>query len=83
MKTLEIVQEMLMVEFELTPEQVQPGSKLTDLGVDSLATIEFLFLLEDRFKVDLNNNPAPIESVGDIAVEVDRQVAKKISGAAA
>ena len=83
MTTLETVQEMLMSEYELAREQVQPAAKLADLGVDSLATIEFLFLLEERFKLDLNSDPTPIETVGDIAVEVDRLLAKKVGGAAA
>ena len=79
MSTLAIVQEMLVAEFELRPEQVTPEAKLADLGVDSLATLEFLFKLEDRFKLDLNNDPTPVETVADIASEVDRLLAKKVA----
>ena len=79
MSTLATVQEMLVAEFELKPEQVTPEAKLADLGVDSLATLEFLFKLEDQFKLDLNNDPTPVETVGDIASEVDRLLAKKVA----
>jgi acyl carrier protein len=83
MNTLEVVQEMLMSEFDLTRGQVDPESKLAELGVDSLATIEFLFLLEERFKLDLNSEPVPIVTVADIALEVDRMLARKLDGEAA
>ena len=77
MNTLAIVQEMLVAEFGLKPEQVTPEAKLAELGVDSLATLEFLFKLEDKFKLDLNTDPTPVETVADIASEVDRLLAKK------
>lgn len=77
MTTLETVQEMLIAEFDLAAEQVVPGAKLVDLGIDSLATLEFLFKLEDRFKLDLNNDPTPVETVAAIADEVDRLLAQK------
>ena len=77
MTTLEIVQEMLITEFDLTAERVVPDAKLVDLGIDSLATLEFLFKLEDRFKLDLNNDPTPVETVAAIADEVDRLLGQK------
>ena len=79
MSTLAIVQEMLVADFELKPEQVTPEAKLADLGVDSLATLEFLFKLEDQFKLDLNTDPTPVGTVADIASEVDRLLAKKVA----
>lgn len=82
MNTLATVQEMLCAEFDLKREQLLPDAKLVDLGVDSLATIEFLFKLEERFALDLNSDPAPVETVGDIASEVDRLLAAKSAAAA-
>ena len=77
MTTLETVQEMLIAEFDLAAGQVVPDAKLVDLGIDSLATLEFLFKLEDRFKLDLNNDPTPVETVAAIADEVDRLLGQK------
>lgn len=77
MSTLATVQEMLVAEFDLAPEQVAAQAKLADLGVDSLATLEFLFKLEERFGLDLNSDPTPVETVQDIASEVDRMLAQK------
>ena len=81
MSTLATVQEMLVAEFGLTTEQVVAESKLADLGIDSLATLEFLFKLEEAFKLDLNSDPTPVETVGDIAGEVDRLLARKAAEA--
>jgi acyl carrier protein len=81
MTTLATVQEMLAEEFELKAGQLVPEAKLVDLGIDSLATIEFLFKLEERFKLDLNNDPTPVETVADIAAEIDRLMAKQQAAA--
>ena len=81
MSTLAKVQEMLVAEFELRAEQVVPESKLAELGIDSLATLEFLFKLEEAFALDLNSDPTPVETVADIAAEVDRMLAKKVAEA--
>ena len=79
MSTLVTVQEMLMAEFDLKIDQVAPGSKLAELGIDSLATLEFLFKLEEKFALDLNSDPTPVETVGDIAAEVDRMLSLKVA----
>lgn len=68
---------MLVEEFGLTEGQVQPESKLEELGVDSLATVEFMFMLEDRFDLKMTGEPVPIKTVGDIAHEVDQMVAQQ------
>ena len=83
MNTIETVQEMLVAQFDLQPDQLQAETKLSDLGVDSLATIEFLFLLEERFKLDLSDETVPIATIGDIASEIERLLAMKADGVAA
>ncbi len=68
---------MLVEEFGLTQEQVQPDSKLEELGVDSLATVEFMFMLEDKFDLKMTGEPVPLKTVGDIAREVDTLVVQQ------
>ena len=77
MNTLAKIQTLMVAEFGLAPDQVVPTAKLADLGIDSLATLEFLFKLEEEFKLDLNSDPTPVETVADIASEVDRLLAAK------
>ncbi|WP_297462078.1 phosphopantetheine-binding protein [Ferrovum sp.] len=77
MSSLPIIQKMLVEEFGLTQEQVQPESKLEELGVDSLATVEFMFMLEDKFDLKMTGEPVPLKTVGDIAREVDTLVVQQ------
>lgn len=78
MNSLQSVQQLLVEEFGLTPEQVHAEASLEDLGVDSLATIECMFLLEDKFKIRFpGGDTVVIKSVGDIAREVDLLLAQQ------
>lgn len=77
MSSLPVIQELLIEEFGLTAEQVQPDALLEGLGVDSLATIEFMFLVEERFKLDMPGEPIAVKTVADIAREVDALLAKR------
>jgi acyl carrier protein len=45
MSSLPTIQQMLVEEYGLSAEEVSADALLEDLGVDSLATIEFMFLL--------------------------------------
>jgi len=77
MTSLKIIQQMLVEEFGLSTGQVDPDALLEELGIDSLATIEFMFLIEDKFKLTMPDEPVVVKTVGDIAQEVDSLVEKK------
>ncbi|NDU79820.1 MAG: acyl carrier protein [Ferrovum sp.] len=74
--SLPTIQKMLKEEFGLSDEQVQPESELAALGVDSLSTIEFMFMLEEKFDLQMTGEPVMIKTVGEIAREVDAILAK-------
>jgi acyl carrier protein len=44
---------------------------LVDLGIDSLAAIEFMFELENQFKVSLSDERTELVTVGDIVTVVE------------
>ena len=69
--TLNTVQSLLIREFDLKLEQVRADARLDGLGIDSLATIEFMFLLEETFKLRMPEVPNGVLTVGDIATGVD------------
>ncbi len=54
-ETFEKVKALIIKEFGVAPEAITPGTALGDLGVDSLAALEFAFTLEDMFHVTMNN----------------------------
>lgn len=80
MSSLPVIQQMLIEEFGLTDEQVQPEALLEELGIDSLATIEFIFLIEEKFKLELSNEPKTVKTIADIVREVDELIAKQDKG---
>ncbi len=50
-ETFERVRALMIKEFQLDPARVTPETALTDLGVDSLAALEFVFALENEFAI--------------------------------
>ncbi len=79
MSSLETIQRMMAEQFELKPEVLGPDAQLESLGVDSLSVIEFMFNIEDEFKIKLPDARVEIKTVQDIANIVDRLVAEQKS----
>ena len=82
MSSLPLIQQMLIEEFGLSNEQVQPEARLEELGIDSLATIEFMFLIEEKFKLELSSEPKVVKTVADVVREVDELLAQQGKGTA-
>lgn len=72
-----------MIEaFSLKSEALRPDARINDLGVDSLALIEFSFDVEERFNVELPHNMDGVAAIReatlqDLADTVDQIVANK------
>lgn len=79
--TLPQIQQMLQEHFSLSPEKVLPGQTLADLGIDSLAAIEFMFSLEDAFGVSLSEERGELRTVADIVAVVEKARAVQASAA--
>ena len=52
--TFDRVKTLMVGEFQVDPEAITPTTELVELGVDSLAALEFVFVLEDAFKVTMD-----------------------------
>ncbi len=85
MTTLDAIHEILTANFDVAPEALQPEAKLADLAIDSLAVIEVLFEVEDRFKITIPSAPAATQgqlgTVGDLVAYIDRLIAEQHPGA--
>jgi acyl carrier protein len=77
MSTLDTVQQLLIEQFGLTQDQVHVESKLDALGIDSLATIEFFFLLEDKFNLPESDYSVTVSTVGEIVAHIDFLIAQE------
>ncbi|VTU12786.1 MULTISPECIES: acyl carrier protein [unclassified Variovorax] len=49
--TFNSIAKILETEFHLEPAVIQPDAALADLGLDSLALMEFVFAVEDAFRL--------------------------------
>lgn len=63
--------------FEMNEAELQPDRQLETLGLDSLSVIEFMFVLEDEFKIKLSDERVEIKTIQDIVTIVDRLVAEQ------
>lgn len=77
MTTLQTIQQMLANELSLDASALDPTRPLADLGIDSLAVIECMFKLEDKFGISVANNDANARTLKDLADLVDRLLAAK------
>lgn len=74
MSSLETIQRMMSEQFDLKPEVLTPDAQLEGLGIDSLSVIEFMFNIEDQFKIKLPDERVELKTVQDIANVVDRLI---------
>ena len=51
--TFDKVKSLMVAKLRLDPQLVQPETQLSDLDVDSLSAMEFIFELEETFDVSL------------------------------
>jgi acyl carrier protein len=77
MSSLETIRRMMVEQFDLAPETLTPEAPLESLGLDSLSVIEFMFNIEDEFKIKLPDERVEIKTIQDIAAIVDRLVAEQ------
>ena len=68
---------MMAEQFELKEENLEPNTQLESLGLDSLSVIEFMFNVEDEFKIKMPDERVEIKTVQDIVSIVDRLVAEQ------
>jgi len=71
MPTFDVLREVMATDHGLVPESLTPDTPLSGLAIDSLALIELIFTLEDRFKVVADNVPADLPTLGSVADYID------------
>jgi acyl carrier protein len=72
MSTLETVQDILIAKFALERARLTPGAELGQLGIDSLALLELLFDIEDRFGLKIKEDvPTSLTTLQDVIVYID------------
>ena len=57
MNTLRMLQDILVGDYKVAPEAVEPDARLSTLGIDSLGHLELMFKIEDTFHVKIPGDP--------------------------
>lgn len=79
MSTFKILQSMMIDQFELKIEDLVAEAELKTLGVDSLSVFDFLFLIEDKFKIRIPYENLEIKTFGDVVNLVNKIIAEQAS----
>lgn len=77
--TFERISAILVREYKLSPDQLTLDAPLEGLGIDSLASVELLWNIEDAFKIKLPPDPVDLPTLGDVVGYVDQIVARQSS----
>jgi len=76
MSTLVKIQQLMQQRLGLSEDQLRPEQGLEEIGIDSLAIVEFMFDLEDEFGIRLTDERTPVKTVQDIADIIDRALSQ-------
>lgn len=77
MSSLQIIQRMMVEQFDLKLEDLTPDAQLESLGLDSLSIIEFMFNLEDELNIKLPDERIEIKTFGDVVNILDKIIAEQ------
>ena len=71
MDTMERVKKLFIDKIDFKEESLTPNVTLDGLGLDSLDKIEFLFSLEEEFKVKIDDRSNKIVTIQDVVDLID------------
>lgn len=77
MSSLSDLQELIHTKFGIDPTTLDPHASMRERGVDSLALVEFVFAVEDKFGISVPDENANLDTLAELAEVVDKLVAAK------
>lgn len=69
--------------FDIEKDRLLPEATLESLGLDSLAVIEFLFQIEDKFGIQIPDQASPPSTLGEMTQLVMPLLPRGTSGESA
>ncbi|MGH8615979.1 MAG: acyl carrier protein [Gammaproteobacteria bacterium] len=79
MTTLERLQEVMLKNFDLKVEALEPEARLADLDIDSLGVIDLMFCVEDEFKITVSREQVELDTIQDVVTYIDHLIAEQES----
>lgn len=71
------IQSLIAEHFGIDLSTLTPQTQIASLGIDSLAMIEFMFEMEDKFNIRMADSRAPLLTVADVISEIERAVGEQ------
>ena len=77
MSSLKELQALVHEKFGIDETALDPHASMREKGFDSLALVEFLFAIEDKFGISMSDEDSDIDTLAQLAAMVDKLVAAK------
>jgi acyl carrier protein len=77
MSSLKDLQDLIKEKFDIDPSTLDPHASMREKGFDSLALVEFLFAIEDKYSISLSDEDSNIDTLAELAALVDKVRAQK------
>ncbi|WP_076997545.1 acyl carrier protein [Variovorax sp. KK3] len=83
MSSLQELQNLIQEKYGLDAAALDPHASMRDKGLDSLALVEFVFAIEDHFKINMPDQDTNIDTLAELAAVVDKLLAERAATAQA
>lgn len=74
--TIERLRKIFIEDFQSEENELKPDASLENLGLDSLDKIDFLFEIEEEFKIRIEPSDIKTDNIQGIVDCIDRLVAE-------
>jgi acyl carrier protein len=82
MSSLNDLQDLIHEKYGIAAADLDPQASMREKGFDSLALVEFVFAIEDKFGITMPDTDLNIDTLAQLAEVVDRLQAEKAEKAA-
>jgi acyl carrier protein len=70
----ESITALISEHFGIEAHKLTPETEIASFGIDSLAMIEFMFQMEEKFNIRMADSREPLLTVADVVAEIERAV---------
>jgi len=77
MSSLTALQDLVHEKFGIEASVLDPHASMREKGFDSLALVEFLFAIEDKFGISMSDEDSNIDTLAQLSAVVDKLIAAK------
>ena len=81
MSSLKELQDLIQEKYGLDPAALDPHASMRDKGMDSLTLVEFVFAVEDHFKISMPDHDVNVDTLAELAAMVDKTLAAQAAQA--